>query len=128
MNDTVGDMLTRIRNAQKVFKISVRIKHNKVCIQVLNILRKEGYINGYKFISTDPYNVEVFLKYFNEKPVIKQLTKVSRPGKRIYISVIGLWKASNGLGLNILSTSKGLLSDQEARKLNVGGELLCKVF
>ena len=128
MNDIIADMLSRIKNAQKVYKAEVRVKYSKICIHILNILVEEGYINGYKLIKDDLYSIQVYLKYYNEKPVIKNITRISKPGKRIYVSNKTLWKASNGLGLNILSTSKGVLSDQEARRLKVGGEILCRVF
>ena len=128
MNDIIADMLARIKNAQKVYKSNVRVKYSKICIQILNILVEEGYINGYELIKDDRYSINFFLKYYNEKPVIKNITRVSKPGKRIYVSNKTLWKSSNGLGLNILTTSKGVLSDQEARRLKIGGEVLCRVF
>jgi small subunit ribosomal protein S8 len=128
MNDTIADMLTRIQNAQKVDKAEVQVKYSKICIQILNILVEEGYINGYKIIKNDHYSIKIYLKYYNEKPVITKINRISKPGKRIYTSITTLWKSSNGLGLNILSTSKGVLSDQNARRLKVGGEVLCQVF
>ena len=128
MNDTIADMLARIKNAQKVYKTDVRVKHSKICIQVLNILVVGGYISGYKIIKDDIRSITIFIKYFNEKPVIKNIVRVSKPGKRIYVSKTALWKASNGLGLTILSTSKGIVSDHDARRLNVGGEIICQVF
>jgi small subunit ribosomal protein S8 len=124
--DKVADMFARIKNAQQLHNKEVKINQNKIYLPILNILLKEGYIRGFKI--NNSFTITIFLKYFNEKPVISNLTKVSKPGRRIYISTKTLWKKSQSLGVIILSTSKGIISNNDAKKLNIGGEVICYVF
>lgn len=159
LSDILGDLLTRIRNSQNARFISLPYRASKLCLNVLDVLKKEGYIRGYEYIdsnkNTESINVDesllinvfgsshsipplkvqktdkeikIFLKYFEGKPVIKKITRVSKPGRRIYKSIKNLPKAYNGLGIYILSTPQGVLSDKEARIRNVGGEVLCKIL
>lgn len=133
MLDLVSDTLTRIKNAQNVRckEIILYKPISKLCIEILNILYKEGYIRGFNIVTSDNNNilsVKVLLKYdFSEQPMIKQIKRISKPGRRFYIPIKSLWKVNNGIGILILSTSKGLMTDEEARILNVGGEVLCKI-
>ncbi|MES2215023.1 MAG: 30S ribosomal protein S8 [Pseudomonadota bacterium] len=131
MTDTIADMLTRIRNAQKSKLVSMYVPHSKMKCDVLEVLREEGYISSYNIIDTEPKKsaIEVSLKYSAQgKPAIQEIQKVSKPGKRIYSSIGSLAGHYNGMGIYILSTSKGVLSDRQARQLCVGGEVICKVF
>jgi small subunit ribosomal protein S8 len=127
--DPISDMLTRIRNAHMRGKNKVAIPTSKLRERVLEVLHKEGYIRGFATIEKDGKSeIEVELKYFDGAPVIKEIQRVSKPGRRVYASVETLPSVFNGLGISILSTPKGVMSDQEARAQNVGGEVLCTVF
>jgi small subunit ribosomal protein S8 len=127
--DPISDMLTRIRNAHMRSKNKVSIPTSKLRERVLEVLHKEGYIRGFATIEKDGKSeIEVELKYFDGAPVIKEIQRVSKPGRRVYASVETLPSVFNGLGISILSTPKGVMSDQEARAQNVGGEVLCTVF
>ena len=130
MTDPLGDMLTRIRNAQRRNKTRVSTPASKLRGRVLDVLQEEGYIRGYAQVDYEggksEYDIE--LKYFDGEPVIKNLQRVSKPGRRVYSSVRNLPTIANGLGLAILSTPKGVMSDSKARAENVGGEILCSVF
>lgn len=130
MNDPIGDMLTRIRNAQARKREKVATPASRLRARVLDVLQSEGYIRGYtasEFIDgKSEFTIE--LKYYDDQPVIKLIERVSKPGRRVYASVDTLPRIANGLGLSILSTSKGVMPDYEAREKNVGGEILCKVF
>jgi len=130
MTDPVGDMLTRIRNGQRVGKSSVVSPASKLRTGVLDVLQREGYIRGYNVneIRKGVSEITIELKYFEGDGVIKQIDRVSTPGRRVYSKIKDLPKVYNGLGIAVLSTPKGVLSDQEAREQNVGGEILCKVF
>jgi len=129
VNDPISDMLARIRNAQERSKAKVAIPPSKLRERVLEVLHKEGYIRGFATVEKDGKSeLEVELKYFDGAPVIKQLNRVSKPGRRVYASVDTLPSVFNGLGISILSTPKGVMSDQDARAQNVGGEVLCTVF
>lgn len=130
MNDPVGDMLTRIRNAQMRRKTKVSTPGSRLRARVLDVLQSEGYIRGY---STTEYGngrteFEIELKYFEGEPVIRQIARVSKPGRRVYSSVTAMPRVANGLGITILSTPQGVMADHEAREKNVGGEVLCTVF
>ena len=130
MNDPLGDMLTRIRNAQMRGKSTVRTPASKLRAWVLDVLRDEGYIRGYE-PATDARGLpelEVSLKYYEGTPVIRELKRVSTPGRRVYMSVKEIPSVRQGLGVSIVSTSKGVMSDAAARSANVGGEVLCTVF
>ena len=128
--DPIGDMITRIRNAQLRALNNVTIPSSKFRVRVLDVLKREGYISNYKPLS-DHKNKEsllVDLKYNNGLPVIKEIKRVSRPGRRIYAKADSIARIQNGLGLAIVSTSKGIMSDTDARTKNIGGEIICRVF
>ena len=128
--DPIGDMITRIRNAQMRSLHKVTIPSSKFRTKILDVLKQEGYISGYKFLS-GPNNkgiLSVDLKYNNGLPVIKEIKMISKPGRRIYAKATSIPKIQNGLGLAIVSTSKGVMSDHEARIQKVGGEIICRVF
>jgi len=130
INDPLGDMLTRIRNAQMRRKNKVITPASKLRESVLDVLTEEGYIRGYARVDYDGGKSEfdIELKYFDGEPVIKDIKRVSTPGRRVYSSVKNLPTVANGLGVAILSTPKGVMSDSRARNENVGGEILCNVF
>lgn len=130
MSDPLGDMLTRIRNAQMRKKSKVSTPASRLRRNVLDVLKEEGYIRGYAEIDYESgtSEIEIELKYFDGQPVIKQIKRVSTPGRRVYSSVRNLPTIANGLGVAILSTPKGVMSDAKARSENVGGEILCSVF
>ncbi|MCL6608449.1 MAG: 30S ribosomal protein S8 [Geminicoccaceae bacterium] len=129
-SDPLGDMLTRIRNAQRAQKSTVRSPASKLRARVLDVLKREGYIRNYETIDVRPgiKELSIELKYHNGEPVIRELKRVSKPGRRIYAGVKDLPKVYNGLGIAIISTPRGVVSDAEARELKVGGEILCTVF
>ena len=128
--DPVSDMITRIRNAQMRLLNNVRIPGSKFREKILNVLKQEGYISDYKLLTdaNDKGSLSVDLKYHNGLPVIKEIKRVSKPGKRIYVRATSIPKIQNGLGLAIISTSVGIMTDNDARSKNVGGEIICKVF
>ena len=128
--DPISDMITRIRNAQMRLSNKVTIPSSTFRKQILEILKQEGYISDYKLLSdTNKKNsLSVDLKYNDGMPVIKEITRVSKPGRRIYARANSIPKIQNGLGLAIVSTSKGIMSDNDARVKNVGGEIICRVF
>jgi len=130
MNDPLGDMLTRIRNAQMRGKSTVKTPASKLRAWVLDVLMSEGYIRGYESAPTDNGQGEltISLKYFEGTPVIREVKRVSKPGRRVYMGVTDLPTVRNGLGVSIISTPKGVMSDAAARSANVGGEVLCTVF
>jgi small subunit ribosomal protein S8 len=130
MNDPIGDMLTRIRNAQMRGKSTVSTPASKLRAWVLDVLADEGYIRGYeKTTSTDGHGaIEISLKYFDGVPVIRELKRVSTPGRRVYLGVKDIPQVRQGLGVSIVSTPQGVMSDANARAKNVGGEVLCTVF
>ena len=130
MNDPLGDMLTRIRNAQLRGKSTVKTPASKLRAWVLDVLMSEGYIRGYESAKTDNGQGEltISLKYFEGTPVIREVKRVSKPGRRVYMGVTELPTVRNGLGVSIISTPKGVMSDAAARSANVGGEVLCTVF
>ncbi|RYH09606.1 30S ribosomal protein S8 [Tropicimonas sp. IMCC6043] len=129
MNDPLGDMLTRIRNAQLRGKSTVRTPASKLRAWVLDVLADEGYIRGYESVADAEHpEIEISLKYFDGTPVIRELKRVSKPGRRVYMSVNDIPSVRQGLGVSIVSTSKGVMSDAAARSNNVGGEVLCTVF
>jgi small subunit ribosomal protein S8 len=130
VSDPLGDMLTRIRNAQMRNRSKVVTPASKLRERVLEVLREEGYIRGFARVDYDggKAELEIELKYFDGQPVIRELKRVSSPGRRVYSSVNELPTIANGLGVAILSTPKGVMSDNRARQENVGGEVLCSVF
>ena len=130
VSDPLGDMLTRIRNAQMRSRPKVATPASKLRARVLDVLREEGYIRGYAEIEYGggKTEFEIELKYYDGAPVIREIKRVSTPGRRVYSSVQDLPTIANGLGVAILSTPKGVMSDTRARAENVGGEILCSVF
>lgn len=130
MSDPLGDMLTRIRNGQRTGKSKVRAPASKLRANVLEVLKREGYIRDYRTEQGDRglSEVEIELKYNEGAPVIQEIARISRPGRRVYSKIKELPRVYNGLGITILSTPRGVMSDQEARAANVGGEVLCRVY
>jgi small subunit ribosomal protein S8 len=130
MNDPLGDMLTRIRNAQMRNRTKVSTPASKLRERVLEVLAEEGYIRGFARVDFDggKSEIEIELKYFDGQPVIREIKRISKPGRRVYSSVKDLPTVRNGLGVSILSTPKGVMSDSRARTENVGGEVLCNIF
>ena len=128
--DPIGDMITRIRNAQMRLLNNVKIPNSKFRAKILNVLKQEGYIADYKTIADEKNKNFLFvnLKYNEGLPVIKEIKRVSKPGRRIYAKADSISKIQNGLGLAIVSTSKGIMTDNDARTKNIGGEIICKVF
>ena len=129
VTDPLGDLLTRIRNGQRARKDSVLTPASKLRARVLDVLQREGYIRGYSEEQMGPAaGIRIELKYFEGQPAIKHVARVSKPGRRIYSGSQELPRVRNGLGITIVSTPQGVLSDAEAREQNVGGEVLCQVF
>jgi small subunit ribosomal protein S8 len=129
MNDPLGDMLTRIRNAQMRKRPSVTTPASSLRAHVLDVLASEGYIRGYSQVELNgKAEFQIELKYFDGQPVIREIQRVSKPGRRVYSSVKSIPRVADGLGVSILSTPKGVMADHEARNQNVGGEVLCRVF
>jgi small subunit ribosomal protein S8 len=130
LSDPIGDTLTRIRNGQQARKNAVTAPASKLRENVLNVLQREGYIRGYERYNLRPGvdELRIELKYNEGEPVISKITRVSTPGRRIYAKIKDLPRVYNGLGISILSTPRGVMSDHEARDANVGGEVLCQVF
>jgi len=127
--DPIGDMITRIRNAQLRALSNVAIPSSKFRAKILEVLKQEGYIANYKVLSENKKEtLHVDLKYSNGLPVIKEIKRISKPGRRIYAKAGSIAKIQNGLGLAIVSTSMGIMSDNDARTKNVGGEIICRVF
>ncbi len=130
MNDPIGDMLTRIRNAQMRRRPKVVVPASTLRARVLDVLAEEGYIRGYARVEAkgELPVFEIELKYYNGQPAIKEITRISTPGRRVYSPVKDIPTVANGLGVAILSTPKGVMSDSRAREENVGGEVICNVF
>jgi len=130
MTDPIADMITRIRNGQRAQKSSVSTPASRMRGAILDVLKSEGFIRGYVNSESDAGkpSFEVELKYSEGKPVIVEIQRISRPGRRVYSGVGDLPRIYNGLGISIISTPRGVMSDLEARKQNVGGEVLCRVF
>jgi small subunit ribosomal protein S8 len=130
INDPLGDMLTRIRNAQMRRRPKVSTPASNLRGRVLDVLAEEGYIRGYNLVERPGAfpEFEIELKYFDGQPVIAEIARISKPGRRVYSSIKDLKPIKNGLGISILSTPKGVMSDNAAREANVGGEVLCRVY
>ncbi len=130
MTDPLGDMLTRIRNGQRARKNTISSPNSRLRANVLDVLKREGYIRDYTRREVRPgiAEVDIQLKYHEGEPVIREISRVSTPGRRVYSKIKDLQRVYNGLGIAILSTPRGVLSDTEARDMNVGGEVLCQVF
>ena len=129
-NDSLSDMLARIKNAHKANKSFTSCYKSKLNLNVLSVLKDEGFIRDYQDVELRKgiSNIKIDLKYYNGTPVIKKIKRVSKPGIRVYSKINDLKKSYGGLGISILSTPKGVMSDQKARDNNVGGEILCEVF
>ena len=129
-NDSLSDMLARIKNAHQANKVSTLCLKSKLNINVLNVLKNEGYIRDFKNVEERKgvSSIQIDLKYYNGSPVIKKIKRISKPGIRKYSKINDLIKPYGGLGISILSTPKGVMSDHQAKKNNVGGEVLCEVF
>ena len=129
-NDSLSDMLARIKNAHQAKKSFTSCFKSKLNMNVLTVLKNEGYIRDFKDIEIKKgiNSIKIDLKYYNGYPVIKKIKRISKPGIRVYSKITDLSKPYGGLGISILSTPKGVMSDQQARKNNVGGEVLCEVF
>ncbi|MGK9236907.1 30S ribosomal protein S8 [Inquilinus limosus] len=130
LSDPLGDLLTRIRNGQRSGKSTIETPASKLRANVLDVLKREGYIRGYETHEVKPgiAQIKVELKYAEGQPAIKRIDRVSKPGRRVYSGIKDLPKVYNGLGISILSTPRGVMSDGEARAANVGGEILARVF
>ena len=130
MTDPIGDMIARIRNAAMRKRATVATPASKLRQRVLDVLQDEGYIRGYSLVENPGEfpQFEIELKYFDNEPVIVEIARVSKPGRRVYSSIKDLKPIKNGLGISILSTPKGVMSDSAARDANVGGEVLCRVY
>ena len=128
--DPIGDMFTRIRNGQMRLLNTIDVPASKFRSQILEILKNEGFINNFRLEKKeDKKNILIIdLKYFEGNPVIKEIKRISKPGRRVYSRAVSIPKVQNGLGVAILSTSKGVMSDNDARKNNLGGEIICRVF
>ena len=129
-NDSLSDMLARIKNAHRANKAFTSCYKSKLNMNVLSVLKDEGYIRDFKDVELRKgiNNIKIDLKYYNGTPVIKRIKRISKPGIRVYSKINDLQKSYGGLGISILSTPKGVMSDQKARDNNVGGEILCEVF
>jgi small subunit ribosomal protein S8 len=130
VNDPIGDLLTRIRNGQAARLSAIACPSSKHRISLLKVLKEEGYIRDYSVATKGPGldELTIELKYSEGQPAIREIKRVSKPGRRVYSQIKDVARVSNGLGISIISTPRGVLSDREARAANVGGEILCKVF
>ena len=129
LNDPLGDMITRIRNASERNKAKVSTPGSKFRASVLEVLKSEGYIRGYSTMEKDGRTeFDIELKYFDGESAIREISRVSKPGRRVYVSVDSLPRVNNGLGVAVISTPKGVMADHAARDANVGGEILFTVF
>jgi small subunit ribosomal protein S8 len=130
VNDPISDLIARINNAQMRKKPKVSTPGSRLRVSVLDVLKNEGFIRGYAKVdhADGRSELEIELKYFDGEPVIREISRVSKPGRRVYVAVRNLPRINNGLGVAILSTPKGVMADHDARDANVGGELLCTVF
>lgn len=130
LSDPLGDLLSRIRNGQRAGKVTVVSPASKLRSNVLEVLKREGFIRGFEMFEERPgvRGIRVELKYHDGQPVIRRIDRVSKPGRRVYSKIKDLPRYYNGLGIKILSTPRGVMSDAEARAANVGGEILCEVF
>ena len=130
INDPLSDLISRINNAQLRKKPKVTSPGSRLRVSVLDVLKNEGFIRGYAKVdhADGRSELEIELKYFDGQPVIREISRVSKPGRRVYVAVRNLPRVNNGLGISILSTPKGVMADHDARDANVGGEVLCTVF
>ena len=128
--DPIGDMLTRIRNGQTRFLAKVEMPSSNLRLKILEVLKTEGFISSYHIEKKEKNKISLIvdLKYYEGNPVIKDIRRISKPGRRVYSRATSIPRIQNGLGLAIISTNKGVMSDIEARKNNIGGEIICRVF
>ena len=128
--DPIGDMLTRIRNGQQRLKANVEMPSSSLRVNILEVLKAEGFISSYHIEKKENNKISLIvdLKYYEGNPVIKDIKRISKPGRRVYSSATSIPRIQNGLGLAIISTNKGIMSDIDARKNNIGGEIICRVF
>ena len=128
MSDTLADMITRIRNGQKANKVSVKAIFSKLNVNVCSVLKSEGFIDSYEVVGDNKKDIKINLKYYKGSPLINKIEKITKQGCRVYSSVEDIPKTIGGLGTTILSTSKGVMSDTDARTQKIGGEVLISVF
>ena len=128
MSDTLADMITRIRNGQKANKVSVKAIFSKLNVNVCSVLKSEGFIDSYEVVGDNQKDIQITLKYYKGSPLINKIEKITKQGCRVYSSVEDIPKTIGGLGTTILSTSKGVMSDTDARTQKIGGEVLISVF
>lgn len=129
MTDPISDLLTRIRNGQQVRKAKVVCPHSKIKEAILKVLKEEGFIRGFELSEDEKGKIlEISLKYFEGEPVIKEISRVSKPGMRVYSSVKDMPSFKNNMGVTILSTSKGVMTNSSAKEANIGGEILCRLY
>lgn len=128
MTDPIADMLTRIRNASIVRKAEVLIPYSKIKLAIAQILEKENYLGAVEVVDDGFKFIKINLKYENKKPVITSIKRVSKVGRRVYVSKDNIKPVLNGFGMSVLSTSKGLMTDKQAKKENIGGELICEIY
>lgn len=127
MQDPIADMLTRIRNGQSANKVAISMPSSKLKVAIANVLAEEGYVESFKIVEGSKPELEITLKYFQNKPVVESIQRVSRPGLRIYKRKDELPKVMGGLGIAVISTSKGVMTDRAARQAGLGGEIICYV-
>ncbi|SBT82099.1 30S ribosomal protein S8 [secondary endosymbiont of Trabutina mannipara] len=127
MQDPIADMLTRIRNGQIAKKTAVYIPNSKVKLAIANLLKEEGFIDNYKVLGSTKLKLEIILKYFKGKPVLENIQRISRPGRRIYNKKNKLPKVMAGMGVAVISSSLGIITDRAARKAGIGGEVICYI-
>jgi small subunit ribosomal protein S8 len=129
VTDSIGDFITRIRNAGRAGHKTVQIPHSKLKWAIAEILKEQGYISDCEIVQSEPQsNISIILRYYNRQHAIKEIKRISKPGRRIYAPAEKLPRIRNGLGIAIISTSKGVMPDKQARKYNVGGEIICSVW
>ena len=129
MTDPISDLLTRIRNGQQVRKAEINCPSSNMKIAILKVLKNEGYIRGFELTENEKgKQLEISLKYFDGEPAIKEISRISKPGMRVYSSVKNMPSFKNNMGISILSTSKGVMTNSSAREANIGGEVLCRVY
>ena len=129
MTDPIADLLTRIRNGQQIKKQKISCPASKTKVSILKVLKEEGFIRDYEIVETEKRkNIEISLKYHYGEPVIKEITRVSKPGLRVYSSVKNMPVYKNNMGVSILSTSKGIMTNFSAKEANIGGEIICRIY
>ena len=129
MTDPISDLLTRIRNGQQVKKASISCPASKIKLAILKVMKEEGFIRDYSLTEdTKGQIIEISLKYYHGEPVIKEIVRISKPGLRVYSSVKGMPVYKNNMGISIISTSKGVMTNFKAKEINIGGEVICRIY